>query len=230
MRETTLLQAESINWAASLALHLAVAITLALLPLPVEESVSVEVLTLRQFEAAMSSDVAGKAKEPATGSQFPQLLGRQEPATSSRLPEVEAAPAAVAQPQTMVRATEFLSAGALADPRSRKAREELKSLALGDRIIQLCNIEAMEQVHRWKAELRPDTLMAYAMAGVRLSERSVEAHGGAFRSEQHWYGIRFKCEVTADRERVSAFEFAVGDEIPRTEWAVHDLPAGDAQD
>lgn len=218
MRETTHPEGRTIQWGASLILHLAIGIMLMLLPQvrrlprPVEDSVSVEVLTPKQFEAATRPAAAEKLAEPP----------------ASRPPE--AAPIPGPQPEAMIRPKELLSAGALTDPRSRKAREELKSLASGDRIIQLCNIEAMEQVHRWKAEFRPEILVAYAMAGVRLSEHSVEADGGAFRSKQRWYNVKFKCEVTPDLETVERFEFLVGKEIPESEWAVHDLPVGEAQD
>ena len=88
----------------------------------------------------------------------------------------------------------------------------MRQLASGERVIQLCDLEALEQVHRWKPELKPDYLMAYAMAGAKLSENAVEADGAAFRSKQHWYNIKFKCQVTPDLTTVAAFEFLVGDE------------------
>lgn len=224
-----------IRWGtiASLTLHLAIGVVLMLLPqmrllsLPIEESISVDILTPGQFEVTTKPALAEGITEPAAVSSSPPSIDKEVPATSK---PPEAKPGRNPQPETMIRATQLFSADALADPRSRKAREELHLLASGDRIIQLCNIEAMEQVHRWKVELRPDTLMAYAMAGVRLSDRSVEANGGAFRTGRQWYNIKFKCEVAADLEKVTAFEFLVGDEIPQDQWAAHDLTLGEAED
>ena len=124
----------------------------------------------------------------------------------------------------MVRVVQhFFSEKLLADPRSRHAREDFKQLASADQLVQLCNLEALEQVHRWKRTFQPDYLMAYAMAGTRLSEHAVEVGGGAFRSKQHWYNITFKCAVARDLRTVVAFEFQVGAEIPRSQWAEHYL-------
>jgi hypothetical protein len=123
----------------------------------------------------------------------------------------------------MIRAEHLFSAAALADPRSKGAREAFGQLSNGERIVQLCNLEALEQVHRWKGDFQPDYVVAYAMAGEKLSKRAVEADGAAFRSKQRWYNIKFKCEVAPDLKTVVAFEFLVGAEIPRSQWASHDL-------
>ncbi|PKA41408.1 hypothetical protein CWR43_21515 [Rhizobium sullae] len=129
----------------------------------------------------------------------------------------------------MVRPTQLFSAAILADPRSKQAREGMRQLATGERIVQLCNIEAMEQVHRWKAEFKPDFLVAYAMADTKLSGLTLQAEGGAFRSNRHWYNIKFKCEASPDIEKIVAFEFSVGEEIPESEWETRFLPADDGQ-
>ena len=129
--------------------------------------------------------------------------------------------------ETMMRAERLFSADVLADPRSRQAREALPHLAMSDRMIQLCNIEALEQVHMWKADFQPDTLVAHAMADAKLIGRTTAADGGAFRSKRRWYNIRFRCEVAPDLTKVVAFEFQVGEEIPKSEWESHNLTAGD---
>jgi hypothetical protein len=93
--------------------------------------------------------------------------------------------------------------------------------ATGEGIVQLCNVEAMEPVHRWKTEFTPDFLVAYAMADTKLSGLILQANGGAFRSNRHWYNIKFKCEAAPDIETIVAFEFSVGEEIPESEWETH---------
>lgn len=207
---------------ASLILHLAVGAALLLLPqvhrieLPPDESISVELLPPPPAETRHVAAPRRAAWEEARARSDP-LETRPERAA---LPRVHA----------MTKATKLFSADVLADPRSRKARQELRALTASDRIIQLCNIEAMEQVRRWNRSFEPDFVMAYALAGVTLGEHAAEARGGAFRSGDHWYGIEFRCEVTPDLAKVAAFEFLVGDEIPRTQWAEYNLTVGEAED
>ena len=216
-------RAWSMPWAAggSLGLHAALVVLLVLLLpamppplLPKEQTVTVEILSADQLAAVTAPPPVAKAPAP-------------EPLAASR-PSAPAEPAPL--PGRMIRAEHFFSAATLADPRSKRAREALRQLASGERVIQLCNLEALEQVHRWKPELKPDYLMAYAMAGAKLSENAVEADGAAFRSQQHWYNIKFKCQVTPDLATVAAFEFLVGDEIPKSQWASHDLLLDDGPD
>ena len=114
----------------------------------------------------------------------------------------------------MVHARQLFSASALADPRSKGAVAALTQLAGEERVIQLCNVETMEQVRRWKSDYRPDFVVAYATATAKLSGATLEADGAAFRSKQRWYSVRFICRLTPDLEKVAAFEFAVGQAIP----------------
>lgn len=115
----------------------------------------------------------------------------------------------------------------LADPRSKKVLAALNSLSPDEQVTQLCNLEAMEQVHRWKASFQPDNLVASAMADAEVSGHAIAVEGGAFRSDRRWYQIRFRCAVTADLKQVATFEFAVGTEIPKREWSAHYLTADD---
>ncbi|TYC63604.1 hypothetical protein FMN50_04555 [Rhodobacterales bacterium] len=52
-------------------------------------------------------------------------------------------------------ATRMLGGSVLADPRSAAARERLATLADGDRIEQICALEAMEQVREREAGFQP---------------------------------------------------------------------------
>lgn len=141
--------------------------------------------------------------------------------------EIAAPPQAPPSPAAMIRATRLLAAATFADPRSRQAREMLPHLATSERVEQLCGLEAMGQVHAWKDDFQPDTLVAYAMAETRIVSTTVEADGGAFRSRKHWYNIKFRCEVAPDLAKVVSFEFAVGSEIPRHDWQKHNLTVDD---
>ena len=123
----------------------------------------------------------------------------------------------------MITARTLHSESVLANPRSRGAREALKTLEASERIEQICNLEAMSQIHAWKEQFEPDRVVAFAMAGTKLTKSTLEAEGAAFRSRKQWYGLRFRCEMAANG-KVVGFQFQVGEAIPRSEWAAHDLP------
>lgn len=196
---------------AAIVLHGAIGILLLRLPLtrlprlPREDSLTVHILTPRQLDPA----VAPRTKD----------LG--PPAAPS---------AAALQPPNarMTPAKRFFSGGLLADPRSRPAREALPSLAPDERILQLCNIEAMGQVQTTKeASFEPDLVVAYAMAEPALSDHAVSADGAAFRSRKRWYGIRYRCTVSPDLSKVDSFAYRIGEPIPEDQWARHGLVAED---
>jgi hypothetical protein len=145
-------------------------------------------------------------------------------APTASLPDKPATPPVPpVEPPAMITARTLHSENVLANPRSRGAREALKTLEASERVEQLCNLEAMSQIHAWKAEFEPDRVVAFAMAGIKASKSALEAEGAAFRSRKQWYGLRFRCEMAANG-KVAGFQFRVGEAIPRSEWAAHDLP------
>lgn len=123
----------------------------------------------------------------------------------------------------MQKPAKMLSAGVLADPRSRSAREALPTLAKGERLEQICGVEAMAQIAAWDKTYQPDRTIAYAMGKTRLKDDTLFADGAAFRSKHKWYNLTFKCRISSDSEKVYAFEFLVGEPIPPEEWEAHNL-------
>jgi hypothetical protein len=218
------------SFSASLGFHILIGLALLLAVTPrrqgssSEDSVSVDVLTPQQFEAASRPPAAVIHAQPQ-----PLNDTLSELSTESPVPDFAELPTDRPRPEAnvMVQATQLQSAKVLANPRSAKARKTLGQLAPSERIVQLCNIEAMEQVHLWKPALKPDFLVAYAMADTELSGQKLKADGGAFRSRSRWYNIGFTCEVTPDLKQVVSFAFAVGGEIPKSDWADHNLLADD---
>jgi hypothetical protein len=186
---------------------LALAVSVALSPRapPSERSVAVEILTPEQFEAMTAP------RDPVVA-----------PAAPAPVPK---APAPPPTEETMIRPTAMLSAGTLANPRSREARALLATLDDTERMIQLCDLEAMEQVHAWRAALKPTLVVAYATAEVEVSGDVVDAGGAAFRSGDAWYNLRFRCRLGSDHSTVAAFEFLVGAPVPPEEWEARNLPA-----
>lgn len=185
-------------------------------PVP-DESISVQILDM----APLGLD-AVKQPTPGRRDAAPIVATGAQKAPSAQAVATTALP----DGQPTIEAKQFFSAEILANPRSKQAREGLSQLAPDERIVQLCNVEAMEQVHRWSPGFAPDFLVAYAMADTKLTGRKLRADGGAFRSNGHWYVIKYTCDVAPDVGSVVGFEFRVGDEIPESEWSKHFLSAG----
>ncbi len=191
-----------------------------------EGSIDVEILAeMPKKETPIPPRPAAEASLPAREPQHAEPKAHpdssmQNPAAATRTPQP--------QPLGMVQADTLYSAGILASPRSRQARKGLAQLAPEERVVQLCNLEAMEQVHRWKADFDPDFLVAYALSGVKLTGQTLKANGGAFRSKRQWWRIAYSCEVAADANAVVGFAFKVGDAIPRDQWQDLGLPVADA--
>lgn len=214
---------------ASLCLHLALLGGLALLPgieqlrPEPDEGVEVELVTPEQLAPRPEPQAAQPAPEAPAIAQ-PEAMSAEPQAPVQPQPPLPIPPPLPAPP-AMVRARRLLSDDVLANPRSRGTREALGQLDEAERIEQLCNLEAMGQVHAWKAEFQPDRVVAYAMEGTKLSRTAMQADGAVFRSKQHWYRLKFRCELSPDRRKVAGFEFMVGDPVPRREWAALNLPA-----
>lgn len=214
----------------SLGVHIVLGLVLVLMPAarllapPPEPAITVELLAPPAPRTVDVAPVEGAERAPSAPSPAAAV---PPPEPRAVPPPPASAPPAPAPPGEMIRATRLFSAAVLADPRSREARETLPQLAADERLVQLCNIEALEQVHRWNATFEPDLVVAYALAEPKLSAHAVEADGAAIRSRHAWYAIRFRCEAAPDLATVVAFEFLVGAPIPRAEWESHDLAADD---
>jgi hypothetical protein len=214
----------------SLLLHAAILAALILLqpidlPKPIEDGpVNVEIVDLpRPHRPEETKAQAAQKRRPSalTADKIVQA------AKNLPLEKIEPAhtPAAKPDPDALIVATKLYSDRLLADRHNRSAREAMKTLAADERIIQLCDVEAMEQVRRAKAALTPDYVIAYALADLKLSAHQMEAEGGAFLSHRNWYSLKFRCGVSADDSRVVSFAFLVGQPIPKSQWASHNLTA-----
>ncbi|RXT23747.1 hypothetical protein B5P46_17515 [Rhizobium leguminosarum] len=224
--------------AASFALH-AIAILLLLLllpkaepPLPLpDDGLSVEIVPqsvepLKMPESAKAPSPEQAKPEAAKPKAEPAAPVATNPPAAA-MPSVAPITLPVPKPAVFVEARQLFSDKVLADPRSRRAREALRGLAGSERNLQLCDLEALEQVRRAHPAMAPDALAPYAMAAEKVSGNSVEVKGGAFRSKRKWYNIQFKCELDAGSGKVLSFAFLVGDAIPKGEWQEHNLVAED---
>ncbi len=224
-----------IGWAiaASLALHLVAALLIGVLPPAVRREAPPErglVVDLVAERRAPSAPVV-QTPAPGAGRGEPEIADPEAPEPKSSgpktsEPEVAAPATADVGPDGMIRAARLMSADVLADPRSRAGRAALAGFGDADRLVQLCGIEAMEQVDAWDTRLQPDSVVAYAMADAQIGEHAVVADGGAIRAGETWYDLAFRCDLAADDSHVVAFRFRLGAPIPREEWEEHKLPEG----
>jgi len=205
--------------AASVTLHCLFALMLALLAIPEpfapSEAGSIAVELLSEADYALRT-----APEPEPV-RAPEVVAAAPVPTT---PAPEELPSAEAG---MIAATEFYAADILNDPTHREVQQNFPLLADREQVIQLCNIEALEQLRIDKVAENPDALVGYAFEGIGVSGLSLEANGGAFRAAGQWYRIRYRCAVAPDIRSVSAFAYAVGALVPESEWEAHFLNADD---
>lgn len=169
-------------------------------------------------EASHSPSVRDVPVEPLTaGDAMTEVTPEPDLSVSADSYATQGAPERV-KPQHM------LSEAVLADPRSRDVRKTLSALTAAEQVEQLCNLEAMAQVGEWSRRLQPDRVVAYATAATKLTGTSFSAEGAALHSGTDWYGLQFTCDLAQDSQKVIAFEFVVGDVIPREDWSKYSLP------
>lgn len=235
MPAATLPQNRTISFGlpAALLLHAIALALLFLLPRPApleqppENSIEVE------FVAEIPKPAAPAPQPPA----LPARPQAQAPSAESVPQEgappprpSEALPPPPPPPPAMIEARKILSDLALAGPRNRQARKMLPLLGRDERMEQLCNIEAMAQLRAWNHDLEPDLTIAYARAETRVGDAGITADGAAFRSRKQWFALKYRCDLTADLARVSAFAFQAGATILRKDWERFNLPASDKPD
>jgi len=135
------------------------------------------------------------------------------------------APTRPAAPAPLIKATTLFATSFLRDPANARLKKTLSTFADSEKIVQLCNMEGTEQIHRANPRFDPDVLVSYALSDFTVDGLTLIADGGAFHSGKSWTAIRLRCTVAADYLGVTDFQFAIGKPIPRSEWAAHGLPA-----
>lgn len=122
-----------------------------------------------------------------------------------------------------------LFAAALDDPRNAEAREALRTLTADERRIQLCNLEAMEQLRR-TSHVSADMVAPYPFQDLAIHADGIIADGAAVRAGRDWRRLRYRCAIGTAAEVPSEFVFALGDDIPKAQWSDHFLTADQPAD
>jgi hypothetical protein len=210
--------------AGSLTLHLALLAALFLLtPLrsfvaPEPQPIAVDLIPFSAIEPPPEAEQAAP----------PQLVAPPADTPTTELTATEPVPGAPAQAADgTFRATRLYAATLLQQPDMASVRRGLTTLASSEKVTQLCNIEALEQIRLAAPHYDPDTLVSYAMSQPISSGLMLTALGGAFRSRRLWYGISFECVAAPTLDGVTSFSFRLGEPIPESEWEEHFLNAED---
>ncbi|MEL7525460.1 MAG: DUF930 domain-containing protein [Pseudomonadota bacterium] len=182
---------------------------------PVSVPIAVEILPFREFSQPVAPDPLPQSETTADNPTAPASLPDAEPPQSE---------AAVSRPEAgWTRATSFYAGDVLSDPRSAQARLALATLVSGDRIEQLCALEAMEQVRHANSHLRPTRLAPHAFRNSIQRGNEIVAAAAAVRSQGIWHEIAYRCRLSAGGREVIGFEFALGNPIDRSLWDDHGL-------
>lgn len=149
-------------------------------------------------------------QEKEQSSAGEQVLSAENSAISVASEEKQQAP--------MVKARRIYSKDALSNPHVKQA---LGKLSPTDRVIQICGIEALEQIRHHRPDIVPDMM---ARTGGALTASSLKMSEGAFRSHANWYNLDFDCKINPDDMNVTSFQYAIGSPIPKQDWSRRELP------
>jgi hypothetical protein len=161
----------------------------------------------------------------------------QPPAKTSVAGDISAEPSPSAAPSkpklrptnSLHLAQQLYALTVLSRPENTQAQKALPTLAPDERRIQLCNIEAMEQLRRTET-ISAEMVAPCAFQDLVIHAAEIVADGAAVRAGDHWLRLRYRCVIDPTAPAPSDFAFALGDDIPKAEWSDHFLVAGSPGD
>ncbi len=87
-----------------------------------------------------------------------------------------------------------------------------------ERAHQACIIKGIDTIRRDGKLPKADRLKTSISGRAAFTGTQVAAKGGAVRAKSHWYGLKFKCDVTPDQMKALTFTYEIGKEIPEAKW------------
>jgi len=94
----------------------------------------------------------------------------------------------------------------------------LAKLAPDERSHQACIMKGLDIVRKDKRLRNPDRMKTSIFSQAVLNGTVLTVNGGAVRSNNHWWRLGFKCELTKDLMKATSFTFEIGPEIPKNDW------------
>lgn len=199
-------------------------------PKPALTPAAIDMLRAK-MQAAEAEQAKEEAKaEPPKPAEKPPEEKKPEEKPAQEMAKAEGKPdkpkgkdeAAKVALEQMTEAKKHYSKKMLSDPRVKQA---LGQLPPERRIVQICSIEALEQVRHARPDAFPDLLVPFSTGGGLISDHVLDAKGGAFRAREGWFDIAYRCQVDAETTRIVSFRYEIGGPVPRGDWARRKLPA-----
>jgi len=166
------------------------------------------------------ADMADETAKPGAGDLAAETIAALEEAAPKSAPNTEPKPDAPAKtdvPNDLPEVKKLFSTAITDNPVAKTAMGDMPR---DERAAELCVTELREQLRRASPPYRPELLPSFGLKkGTVLDVRNA-----AFRASARWYELRFRCELDADAMTVRSFAFAVGKEIPRSQWKSRGFP------
>ncbi len=96
--------------------------------------------------------------------------------------------------------------------------KQLQMLDPEERAHQVCIIKGIDTIRRDGRYPKADRLQTSITGRAAFSGTRVAAKGGALRANNHWYALKFNCDVTGDQMKALSFTYEIGAEIPEEKW------------
>lgn len=96
--------------------------------------------------------------------------------------------------------------------------DQLLKLDPEERAHQVCVIKGVDTMRQDKKLPKVDRIKTSITGRAKFTGTQVSTKGGAVRAKNHWYGLKFTCDVTPDQMKALTFTYEVGAEIPESKW------------
>jgi hypothetical protein len=104
--------------------------------------------------------------------------------------------------------------------RMQRSLEELEPVT---QMMEVCDMAVSAKISSETRYSLVDRVVADAVNEPVAAADVITANGGAFRDHGHWYGLRYSCTLTPDHLAAKALRYAIGHEIPESQWEQYGL-------
>jgi hypothetical protein len=162
---------------------------------------------------AVNPQLSGPLKGTSPDDTKTDFVTAPKPAEAKKTNDVPKA----GKPVELAEAKRLFSRSETGDPFARTA---MGNLPRELRASQLCSTELREQLRHASPPYNPEIVPS-----PRLPKGTVmDVRRAAFRANQQWYDLSFRCELDDNATKVLSFAFDVGAAIPRGEWRKRGFP------
>lgn len=97
-------------------------------------------------------------------------------------------------------------------------RDQLMKLDPEERAHQACIIKGVDTIRHDRKLPGTDRVKTSIGGRATYTGTQVASKFGAVRAKEHWYELKFKCDVTPDQLKALTFTYEIGKEIPEAKW------------